>query len=255
MIKTILHFFKIHRKVILGNPAIVVEDMLGVAPKSLNPVDMILAMIRKCFAVVQPVMLAQTLQGVVASKRVGVVDRSFPRMLPDMRHQLISRNPLNHFCVHPAIALQKAEYNGFACRTPSALTLAPAAKVGLVYLDLALELARFQFRYMVDRLAQVVVDARNHLIVQTKVACHAIRGLLLVEAGKDGYLLTQSFQGLLFSTALPAALDIPAFGLYDPKRTAEYALSPSQKVGRIVKNILLTSNHKGILHPCGYELH
>jgi len=52
MIKAILHLFKIHGKVILGNPSVIVEDMLSVDPESLNPVDVILAMIRKRFTMI-----------------------------------------------------------------------------------------------------------------------------------------------------------------------------------------------------------
>ena len=255
MIESILHLFKIHRKVVFGNPAVIVEDMLGIAPKPLNAVDMIFAMIGKGLAVVQAVMLAQPFQGIVAPEGISVVDRSLSGMLSDMRHELICRNPFNHFRIHSAITLQKAKYNAFACCTSSTLTLASAAKVGLIYLDLALEATGLKFRYMVHRLTQALVDARDHLIVQSKIACHAICRLLLVEAGDDGNLLAQPLQGLLFSTAVPAAFHIPALGLDDLKRTAENALSSSQKVGRTVENVLLTSNHKGILHPCGYELH
>lgn len=255
MIESVLHLFKIHREMVLGNPAIVVEDMLGVTPKPLNAIDVVLAMIGECFAVIQPVVLAPTLQRIVAPKGIGIVDRPFSRMFPDVGHELISRNPFNHLCVDHAIALQKPEYNAFSRRTPAALALAPAAKVCFVNLYLSLELPCFQFRHMVYRLAQALVDARYHLIIKSKIACHAIRRLLLVESRNDGYLFAQSFQGFLFSTALSAALHISSFGLYDPKRTAEYALSTSQKVGRTVENILFACNHKGILHPRGYESH
>src|SRR3989344_4204196 len=90
MIKTILHFFKVHRKVIFGNTSIVVEDMFGVTPKSLNTVDMVLTMVSKGLAVVQPMVLTNPFQGVIASKGVGVIDRSFPSMLSDMSHQFIA---------------------------------------------------------------------------------------------------------------------------------------------------------------------
>ena len=255
MIEAILHLFKIHREMVLGNPAVVVEDMLGVAPESLNPVDVVLAMIRKRFTMVEPVMFSQPLQGIVTPEGVGVVDRSFPRMLPDMRHEFIGGNPLHDFGVHPSIPLQKAKYDGFACRTPSALALASAPKVCLVNLDLALQSACFQLSHMIYGLTQTLVDAGYHLVVKSKVACHAIRRLLLVESGDDGDLLTQSFQRLLFSTVLPATLYIPSSGLYDPKRTAEDALSASQKVGRTVENVLFASNHEGIVDLRGYESH
>ena len=49
MIVPILHLFKIHREMILGNPAVVVQNMLGVAPKSFNPVDMIAVLVCQHF--------------------------------------------------------------------------------------------------------------------------------------------------------------------------------------------------------------
>ena len=49
MIESILHLLKIHRKMILGNPAVIVQDMLGVAPETLNAVDMIVILVGERF--------------------------------------------------------------------------------------------------------------------------------------------------------------------------------------------------------------
>ena len=61
---TVFHFLKIHRKVLFGNTTVMVPDMSGIAPKSLAPVDMMLAFVGKGFAVVQLVILAQPFQRV-----------------------------------------------------------------------------------------------------------------------------------------------------------------------------------------------
>ena len=74
MIVSVLHLFKIRRKMIFGNTAVVVQNMLRITPKSFNAVNMILAFVSKRLAVVQPVVLAQPLQGVVAPEGVGVID-------------------------------------------------------------------------------------------------------------------------------------------------------------------------------------
>ena len=50
MIESVLHFFKIHRKVIPGNPPVIVQNMLRITPKTLNAVDMVLAAIRDFLA-------------------------------------------------------------------------------------------------------------------------------------------------------------------------------------------------------------
>ncbi|MBI3335636.1 MAG: hypothetical protein HY001_04015 [Candidatus Portnoybacteria bacterium] len=106
---------------------------------------------------------------------------------------------------------------------------------------------------MIDRLAQALVDAGNCLIMQAQVACHTIGRLLLVEPGKDGNLFTKLFQGFLFSTSLVATPHIATPGPVYLERAAKNALSTPQKVGRTVENVLLSSNHKGILALDGYE--
>ena len=238
---------------ILGNPSVVVQDMLRKTPKSLYAVDVIQAAIGKRFAVVEPMVLSQTLQRVVAPERVRVVDRSLSGMRSDVGHQLIGRDSFHNLRIDPSIAFQKAEYNAFPGSSPSALPLAPAAKVGLVNLNFSFEFARLKLGHMVDGLAHALVDAGNRLVIQAKVSCHAIRGLLLVEAGKDGDLFTKLFQGFLFSTGRVAAAHIATPRPIHLKRAAEYTLPASQKVGRTVENVVSSSNHRGILALDGYE--
>jgi hypothetical protein len=76
---------------------------------------------------------------------------------------------------------------------------------------------------------------------------------LLVEAGEDGNFSAQLFQRFLFSTGRMPTPHIPTLGSVYLERTAEYALPTPQKVGRTVENVLLSSNHKDILAPRGYE--
>ena len=253
MVEPILHLLKIHREMILGNPSVVVQDMLCKTPKSLYAIDVILAVIGKRFAVVEPMVLPQTLQRVVTAKGVRVVDRSLSGMRSDVGHQLIGRDSFHNLRIDPSIAFQKAEYNAFPGSSPSALPLAPAAKVGLVNLNLAFELARLKLGHMVDGLAHTLVDAGNRLVIQAQISCHAIRGLLLVEAGKDGDLFTKLLQGFLFFTGRVAASHVSAPRPVYFERAAENTLSAPQKVGRTVENVLLSSNHKGILSLDGYE--
>ena len=255
MIKSVLHLFKIHREVIFGNSSVIVQNMLGIAPKSLDPVDMVLAAVSKGLAVIQAMVLAPALQGIVASEGVRVIHRSLSGALSDMGHQFISRHLLHDLGVDPSIPLQKAQNNAFPRGSPATLAFPSTTEISLVYLNLALESACFQLCYMIDRLAQTLVDAGHHLIIQTQVRSYAIGRLLLVETPKNTDLFAQTLQRFLFSTTLAPAFDIAAAGLVNFERTAEYALSPPQKVGRTVENVLLTSNHKGILTPRGYEIH
>jgi len=255
MVETILHLFKIHREVVFGNSPIIVQDMLRVTPKSFNAVDMILAAVGKGLSMIQTVVLAQPFKGVVASEGVGVVHRALPGMLLDVRHKLLGRYPLHNLGVYLAVAFQKAQNNAFPSRTSSPLTLAPAAKIGVVNLNLTLKLAGFKLRDMVDRLAQVLVDTGNRLVINSEVGSHAIRRLLLVKSRDHSNLSAQPLERFLFSTRLVSAAHVSAPRPGNLERTTEHALSASQKVGRTGENVLLSSNHKGILAPRGYETH
>jgi len=157
--------------------------------------------------------------------------------------------------VHPAVALQKPKYNVFPGSPSATLTLSSAAKVRLINLNFSIKFARLKLCDMIDRLTQALVDAAHYLVIKAEVTCHSIRRLLLVEAGQDANLFTQSLMRLLFSTGLVPAPDVPALRLRYLKRTAKNALSAPQKVGRTVENVLLPSNHKGIVAPRGYETH
>ena len=97
MVEAVLHFLKIHRKMIFGNPAIIVQNMLRKTPKTLNTVDMVLGfLVDQRFRVVDGEVLPQPFQGIVASEGVGVVDRSFPGFLSDNGHELLFRHMLHH---------------------------------------------------------------------------------------------------------------------------------------------------------------
>ncbi len=81
MIESVLHLFKIQRKVIFGNPSVIIQDMFPKTPKPFDAVNMIFAFASKCFAVVQPVVLA-------ALQFRHIVDR-FSQALVHSRDRLI----------------------------------------------------------------------------------------------------------------------------------------------------------------------
>src|SRR3989344_9027897 len=136
MIKPIFHLFKIHGKMVFGNTPVIVQNMLSVTPKSFNAVNVVLAAVDQGLAVVQPVMLAPALEGVVAAESVRVVNRPFSGALPDMGHEFIGRHLLHHLGVYSAISFQKPQNNAFPGSAASASALPAAAEVTLVYLNL-----------------------------------------------------------------------------------------------------------------------
>lgn len=105
MIESVLHLFKIHREMILGNPAVIVEHVFGIAPESLNAVDVIAVLVGQRFGVIEPMVLTPTLQGIVASEGVRIIDRSLSGVLLDMGHQFFGSHILHHLGIYPAIPL------------------------------------------------------------------------------------------------------------------------------------------------------
>jgi len=67
---------------IFGNSPVVVQNMFGKTPKSLNAVDVVFRfLVHHVLRVIDRMMLPETLEGVIALERVRVVDRTFPRFL------------------------------------------------------------------------------------------------------------------------------------------------------------------------------
>src|SRR3989338_4604421 len=179
MIKSALHFFKIHREMIFGNTSIVVQNMFRKTPKSLNTVNVIFrSFIDQCFRMAHSVMLAKTFERVVTPKGISIVDRSLPCLLPDDGHEFFFTHMLNNSCINPSIAFQKAENDALASCATSSLSFTPAAKVGLVQLDLAFQFFTFELCHMIDRLTQMLVYPTDRLIVQIQIARKTIRRLL-----------------------------------------------------------------------------
>ena len=256
MIESVFHLLKIHRKMILGNPSVVIQDMLRKTPKSLNAVNVIFgSLVDHVFGMINLVMLAPALERIVTSEFIRKVDGALPCLLAYNLHQLLGRNTLDHSRVDPPVSLQKAENDAFASSSAPTLSFASAAKVALIHLNLARQFSPFQFRRVVDCLAQVLVDASNRLIIEAEIACQAIRRLRLVEAFQDIQLSFQLLKRLLFSTGLFPATHIPASCTPSFERTTENALFTSQKVGRATENVLLSCNHKDILATRGYISH
>ena len=256
MIEPILHLFKIHWKVILGNTTIIVQNMLRKTPKSFDTVDMVLgSFVDHSPRVVYRMVLPESLQRIVASEGVGVVDRSLPRLLSDNGHKFLFGHMLHNPRIDPSVAFQKAEYNTFTSSPSSALSFSLAAEVALVHFNLTIQLTAFKLGDMIDRFAKTLVDSRDRLIVGAEVTGETIRRLLLVEALDYRDFLFQLFEGFLFSTGLVPAPDVASTRSAYLERSTKDALLASQKVGRAPENVLLSCNHKDILDPLGYYYH
>lgn len=81
--------------------------------KSFDTVNMILSAKRKCFGVVDTMMLPELFERVVTSEHISKVYRPFPCFLSDDLHQLFFTDMLYHSRIYSSITLQQAKYNAF----------------------------------------------------------------------------------------------------------------------------------------------
>ena len=133
------------------------------------------------------------------------------------------------------------------------LALPPAAEVALVHLNLAVQLVALKFGHMIYRFSEMLIHARNRLVVGAEVVRKSIGRLLLVKSLHDGNFHSDALQGLLFSTAPVPTPDVSPTRLRDLERTAKNTLLSPQKVGRTTENVLSSLCHMGMLLPYGYE--
>jgi len=254
VVESVLHFFKIHGKVIFGNTPVIVQNMLRVTPKPFDAVNVIFgAFVHQMFFVLNRVVLAQPFEGVVTSEFVRKVHRTLSRFLSDDGHEFLGGHSLNNPRIHHSIALQKAENNAFTLRAASALSLASTAKVALVQFNLARQFAALKFGHMIDRFSESLVYSRHRLVIYIEVMREFVGRLYLVESFQHGKLSSKLRQAFL-PLARPA-LHVAATGAIEFERTAKNTLSTPQKVGRTTENVLLPCNHMGILVPRGYFSH
>ena len=98
--------------------------MFSITPKPLDAVNMVLgSFVDKLFGVINHQMLTKALQGLIAPKGVGKVNRALAGMVLDMGQKGLRRDRLHHLGVDPAITLQKAKDDAFASRTSASLPL------------------------------------------------------------------------------------------------------------------------------------
>jgi len=254
MIESVLRLLKIHRKMIFGNSPIIVQHMFRKTPKPFNAVHMIFgSLVHQLFRMVDFVMLAKAFQRVVAFKRISVVHRTFLRFLSDNRHQFFFRDMFHDSRVHLSFALQKPKYDTFTLCSSSSFSLAPAAEVRFVNLNLSVQFLTLKFGDMIHRFSKALVDSGNRLVMYAKIMSQSVRWLLLIKPLNYYNLFSQLFQRLLFSTIFVPASDVSSFGFTHLERAAENTLSSFQKVGRTTENVVSCWCHMGIVVPYGYE--
>ena len=169
MIVTEFNFFQIHWKMIFRYAPIVVQNVFCITPKSFNAVDIVFGLFTyKALGMIHLHMFSKSLQRLIATKRIGIVDRSLAGVRLNMRHECFCRDRLHDLGVNPSIPLQQAEYDTFASRATTPFPLTDSAEVGLVQLDLTGQLCTFQFSSMKQCDAQPLIDPCRRLGIQAQ---------------------------------------------------------------------------------------
>ena len=183
-------------------------------------------------------MLAIPFKRLTSPKSVGIISRTLAGVRGDMVHQYFSRQTLNDLGIHPPIPLHQAEYDGLARSAATSYTLAPAAKIRLIQLDLTPQPNPFQFGNMMQRHTQALVYAGHYFYIHMQISAQAIGRLLLDESGQNRNLAAQP--GQTFLLVALAAFHIAVRGLVDLKRSTKNALASLKKVGRTTREALVT---------------
>ena len=238
---------------ILGDAAVVIQNVFGITPKAFDPIDMIFDFppAYERFGMVDRMMFPIPFQGLVAPKGIGIVDRPFPRLGLDMPHEFLRADRLHHFGVDAVFPLQEPKDDAFARGRSSSFALPFPAKVSFVQFDLPFEFAPFQLSQMEQGFPQALVHPRDDFDIHAQVLCQPISRLQLIEPLQNRNLATQPTQTFAFATEL--AFHIAATGVQDLKGATENTLAAPQKVGRTTKNRVSSSNHAPVLAHTGYE--
>src|ERR1043165_2809495 len=195
-------------------------------------------------------MLPVSLQRLIAAKAVGVIDRAFPGSLFNVLHQITRADAFDDAGVNMAFPLKKPENQALSGCPSSTLALALAPEVSLVEFDLAAQATGLQLGRVIQTLSQVLVDARDRLLIQLQVCRQAIGRHLLVEAFEDLKLSGKLRERLLSLTVL--TLNVASSRAIDFERTAENTLSTPGKVGRTTKMARFDCHHWRLAYASGY---
>src|SRR5690606_37734722 len=152
--------------------------------------------------------LAESAQGAITPEGIGVVDRALAGARLDVIHQDLGGDRLDDLGVDPSFPLEKAENDALAGGTSTTSAFTPAAEIGLVQFDLALELAALQLAQVEQGFAQTLVNPAHHLDVQPQVTGQPIGRLQLVEPLQNGDLPAQPRD--TFRLAAVATFDVTA---------------------------------------------
>ena len=185
---------------------------------------------------VDRMMFAISFQGLIATKRVGVIDGPLPGFGLDMPHEFLGTHRLDDFGVDARFPLQAPKDDAFAGGGSASLPLAASPEVGLVQLDLAFQFAAFQLGQMVQRFSHSLIDPGDDFDIDTQILSQPIGGLELIESLENRNLPTHPTQTFALSTRL--AFHIAPARVQDLKRPTENIhLRPRKKLAAQLQTV------------------
>ena len=135
MIKIIIskfHFFQVQRKLFLRYAVKFYQSLFGVTPKTFKPVNVHFSSYKLLTVINSKMPVAAEHQSVIASESVSVNNRTPADSFDSHIQQRPGRYIFDNFYINYAISLVDAKYRHFRGSTASTLTLASAAKIGLI---------------------------------------------------------------------------------------------------------------------------
>src|SRR5215208_968418 len=195
-------------------------------------------------------MLAISLQRLITTKAIGVIDRAFASLLFNMLHQLRRAHAFDDAGVNVPFSLKKPENKALSRSTSSAFTFAAASKVGFIQFYLASKATSLKLGRVIETFSQVLIDARDCLLIYFQIRGQSVSWHLLVKAFDDLQLSTKLRERFLSLTAL--TFNVTSSRAIDFERTTENTLSTTGKVGRTTKMARFDCNHWHLAYASGY---
>ncbi len=152
-------------------------------------------------------MLAISLQRLITAKAVGAIDLPLSALLSDVLHQITGADAFDDASVNMAFSLQQPKNKALSGCAASTLTFTMSSKVSLIKFDLATKPPGLKLGRVIETFSQVLMDARECLLIQLQVSRKSVSRHLLIKAFDDLKLSTQLRKRLL---SIPSNLTLQA---------------------------------------------
>ena len=134
-----LTLFKEQEKTVPGDAVEPAEVALGLVPKVLNPIDVVLP-VHEPFRVIDPHMVeVRDIQRIIASESVSVHDTVRQDHTLHDGEKCRAPGVWDHDRINPPSTLQQAENRDFPCSTSTALAFPDSSEVALINFNLTVE--------------------------------------------------------------------------------------------------------------------